>query len=146
MRISGSGRPVAVQSGVAAGRAAPAGAAAFAPAAAEAPSRAPAAASTGGAASVAGLDALMALQSIDPDGPRRRRRAVKRGHDLLDVLEDLKVGLLSGAVSGSALDRVASLVAALESSGDPRLDGLVADIALRAEVELAKLGRYVERR
>ncbi len=98
-----------------------------------------------GAAGLAGLDALIALQSIDPDGPRRRRRAAKRGHDLLDVLEEIKIGLLSGAVSGSALDRITALLGGLEMSGDARLDDLIADISLRAEVEMAKLGRYLDR-
>ena len=97
---------------------------------------------SGPVATLAGLDALMALQAIDGDEPRKRRRAVKRGHDLLDVLEEIKLGLLSGSLSGSALDRAVMLLSSMEPTGDEGLDGLVADIALRAEVELAKLGRY----
>ncbi|BBE74777.1 flagellar assembly protein FliX [Oharaeibacter diazotrophicus] len=144
MRISGTGRPVGLQGGVQGARTGGSGAA-FAPAAAEAAPRASASGPSSGPAALAGLDALLALQSIDPDGPRRKRRAAKRGHDLLDVLEEIKVGLLSGTVSGAALDRVVALLGTLESSGDDGLDALIADINLRAEVELAKLGRYVDR-
>lgn len=143
MRISGSGRPVGLQGGVAGARPASPGGAAFAPAAPEAPPKP--AATTSAATSLTGLDALIALQSIDPDEPRRRKRAARRGHDLLDILEEIKLGLLSGGVSGAALDKVAALVGSLEPSGDSRLDGLIADISLRAEVELAKLGRYLDR-
>ncbi len=145
MRISGSGRPVGLQGGVAGPRGGSPSGAAFAPAGPDAAAKPAAAPTTTAASALAGLDALIALQSVDPDGPRRRRRAAKRGHDLLDVLEEIKIGLLSGAVSGAALDRIAALVGGLESSGDDRLDELIADISLRAEVEMAKLGRYLDR-
>jgi hypothetical protein len=118
------------------------GGAAFAPTGGDAPARAT---STSAPATLSGLDALIALQAIDGDQPRRRRKAVRRGHDLLDVLEEIKIGLLSGGISGAALDRVAALLGSLEPSGEAGLDDLMADIALRAEVELAKLGRYLDR-
>jgi hypothetical protein len=92
--------------------------------------------------SIGGLDALLALQSIDADEPRKRKKAVKRGRDLLDQLDEIKVGLLSGELSGEAIGRIVALLDEMEPTGDERLDGLVADIALRAEVELAKLGHY----
>lgn len=140
MRINGPGRPLAATIGSGARRSDGASGQ-FAPGGtAESPARA--AATGGGPAGLSGLDALMALQAVDADRPRGRRRAVKRGHDLLDLLDEIKVGLLGGGVSSAALDRVLALVGGIEPSGDDRLDGLVADIALRAEVELAKLGRY----
>jgi hypothetical protein len=67
---------------------------------------------------------------------------VKHGADLLDALEEIRIGLLSGSIAGEALERVLAIVSELEPSGDAGLDALVAEIALRAEVEAAKLGRF----
>ena len=36
---------------------------------------------------LAGLDALIALQAVDADAPRKKRKAVKRGRDILDRLD-----------------------------------------------------------
>ncbi|MCB1508640.1 MAG: flagellar assembly protein FliX, partial [Hyphomicrobiaceae bacterium] len=71
-----------------------------------------------------------------------RRRAIQRGHDLLDSLEGLRADLLAGRVSGERLQRILSLVRRQSGSGDPKLDEVIADIELRAQVELAKLGRF----
>ncbi|WP_075215634.1 flagellar assembly protein FliX [Mongoliimonas terrestris] len=142
MRINGTSRIVGPQAGSAARRADASGAA-FAPAAPDTPARSSAATHS---PMLGGLDALIALQGLEEDLPRqRRRRAVRRGHDILDVLEEIRIAFLGGAFSGSALDRAAVLLAALEPSGDPALDALIEDIALRAEVELAKQGRFLER-
>lgn len=142
MRISGPGRTSGAQGGAAAKRAG-AGGTAFSPVPADTPARA--ATSTTPMATLSGLDALLALQAFDADRPGGgRRRAVRRGHDLLDVLDELKIGLLSGAMAPAALDRIAGLLGGMEPSGDPELDALMTDIALRAEVEMAKLGRYLD--
>ena len=99
---------------------------------------APRAAATTGPRAVAGIDALLALQALDEPGDRRRR-AARRGRTALDALDDLKLGLLAGTLDGAALRKLKSAVAVLaEGSGDPRLDGLLAEIELRAAVELAK--------
>jgi hypothetical protein len=139
MRISGPGRSAALQVGAGARRADGTGAV-FAPATSD---PAPRAATSAAPSGIGSLDALIALQAVDADRPSRRRRAARRGHDLLDVLEEIRIGLLSGGVHGASLDRIAMLLAGLEPSGDEALDALIADIALRAEVELAKLGRYL---
>ena len=98
-------------------------------------------AGAGGAASLASLDAILTLQAMDEPGERKRRSA-RRGRDLLDSLDLLKAGLLSGTVSTAELARIASgLRTGAGPSGDPGLDGVVAEIELRAKVELAKLGR-----
>lgn len=139
MRISGPGRTVGPAGSGPARRAEGTGAT-FAPAEQQAPSRA---SSNAPVSTLAGLDALIALQAVDGDAPRKKRRAVKRGHDLLDVLEEMRIALLSGAVTGEMLDRIAMLIGGLEPSGDDGLDALIADISMRAEVELAKRGRYL---
>jgi hypothetical protein len=89
---------------------------------------------------VGGIDALMALQGIE-DPAERRRRAVKGGRTALDVLDELKLGLLGGALDQSTLLRLKSAATDLKGpSGDPGLDGVLAEIDLRVEVELAKAG------
>lgn len=105
-------------------------------------SQAPAASSAGApaAASLAGLDAILTLQGQTETPMERRRRSAQRGHDLLDGLDRLKASLLSGRVSTRDLQAIAGRLSDRSGlSGDPRLDGLVADIELRAAVELAKL-------
>ena len=93
------------------------------------------------AAPLATLDALLALQH-DEDPTERRRRSARRGQDLLDALDGLKVALLGGKVSTAELRRIADRLAALPAtSGDPDLDALVTQIEIRARVELAKLGQ-----
>lgn len=101
-----------------------------------------AAASSGGVAggsTVQSLDAILALQSVD-NSEDRSRRAVQHGHDLLDQLEALRADLLAGHVSPQRVGALLSLIRAKQQVGDQQLNGLIDDIALRARVELAKLG------
>jgi hypothetical protein len=103
-------------------------------------SAAHAASATSGTRSIGGIDALLALQGVDEPG-ERRRKAVKRGRGALDALDALKLGLLSGTFDTAALARLKSIAATLaEPSGDPALDAVLAEIELRAQVELAKIG------
>jgi hypothetical protein len=91
----------------------------------------------------ANIDALLALQGIEEDPVERRRRSVQRGKGALDVLDDLKLGLLSGNLDGSTVTRLRDAAANLKSSsGDPALDAVLSEIELRVEVELAKAGQY----
>ncbi len=92
------------------------------------------------AATLAGLDAILTLQTNTDTPEERRRRSAKRGSDLLDGLDRLKASLIMGRVSTRDLQAIASRLAERAGvSGDPRLDGLIADIELRAAVEIAKL-------
>jgi len=91
----------------------------------------------------ANIDALLALQGIEEDPAERRRRSVQRGRGALDVLDDLKLKLLSGNLDTTTVNRLRDAAANLKSSsGDPRLDTVLSEIELRVEVELAKAGRY----
>lgn len=101
------------------------------------------AAVVGGQVAVGDLAGLLALQQIPREDAReKRRRSVKRGFDLLDVLEEVRIDLLGGGVPMERLERLIGLVGDRVPSGDERLDALVADIELRVRVELAKLGRF----
>ena len=86
------------------------------------------------------IDALMALQGVE-DPTERRKRAVSRGRTALDVLDDLKLQLLTGSMDSNVIQRLRSAASDLKvSSGDPGLDGVLSEIELRVEVELAKSG------
>jgi hypothetical protein len=89
---------------------------------------------------VGGIDALIALQGVE-DATERRRHAVKRGRVALDALEELKIGLLGGDLTPGTLQKLKAVAAHLKNgSGDVALDGVLAEIELRVEVEIAKLG------
>lgn len=106
------------------------------PSANESSENRPAAAPVG----VGGIDALLALQGVE-DPTERRKRAVKRGRDALDVLDDLKIGLLSGLLDPATVQRLRTAASELKAdSGDEGLDSVLAEIELRVEVELAKAG------
>jgi hypothetical protein len=106
----------------------------------EADGAARAATAISGTRSIGGIDALLALQGVE-EPIERRRKAVKRGRTALDALDALKLGLLSGTLDTGALARLKSVTAGLgEPSGDPALDDVLAEIELRAQVELAKIG------
>jgi hypothetical protein len=86
------------------------------------------------------LDALMALQGVE-DPTERKKRAVAKGRNALDVLDKLKLGLLDGSVDGPTLARLKVAAEGLtENSGDPGLDTVLSEINLRVAVELAKAG------
>ncbi|MGB8400348.1 flagellar assembly protein FliX, partial [Bradyrhizobium sp.] len=88
------------------------------------------------------IDALLALQGVE-DPAERRRRSVARGKGALDVLDDLKIGLLAGNLQASTVTRLRDAAANLKSSsGDPGLDTVLSEIELRVEVELAKAGQF----
>jgi hypothetical protein len=136
MRVDGPGRIGGAQAAAAPRRAAGGGFALPA----DTPETARSAASSG-PSHVASLGAILALQDVGEE-TGRRRRSLRRGHDLLDRLEEIKLGMLAGTVDGESLAAVADLLAEAGDSGDASLDALVSDIELRAHVELAKLGRF----
>jgi hypothetical protein len=86
---------------------------------------------------VSAMDSLLALQEVDPD---ETRGAVQRhAEDLLDELDELRHGLLVGALSRSQLRRLKTMVSARRATvDDPRLAEILDEIELRAAVELAK--------
>jgi hypothetical protein len=97
-------------------------------------------------APLANVEGLLAVQSVDPDGghssPEERKRRAQKGIDILDRLEELRRGLLMGAVPKDRLTDLARIVREKRERGaDPVISRLLDEIELRAEVELAKLGR-----
>jgi hypothetical protein len=87
------------------------------------------------------LDALLALQAVGEDGGEGARHTSRRhGETLLDLLDRLRADLLAGRIAEAHLVEIAGLVRARRgASGDARLEQIINEIELRAEVELAKL-------
>jgi hypothetical protein len=93
-----------------------------------------------GLRAISTVDALLALQGVE-DATERKKRAVAKGRNALDVLERLKLGLLDGSLDQSTLARLKVAAEGLsEESGDPGLDSVLSEIDLRVAVELAKAG------
>lgn len=93
-------------------------------------------------AGVGAVDALLALQEV-ADDPGHRGRARRRGEELLDRLDDLRLALLEGRLPLATIQKLADLVAARRARvDDPRLLAILDQIEPRAAAELAKLGRY----
>lgn len=88
---------------------------------------------------VSDVSSLLALQSVEDPLHGKRRKAIRKGNRMLDLLEDVRLGLLSGSLPLSVLQQLDCLVENHEPSGDERIDELVEEIGLRAQVELAKL-------
>ena len=81
----------------------------------------------------------MAMQEVGTP-MERRRRAVNRAGRLLDVLDDLKLGMLEGGATTATLETLARAVREQRSSTDDvGLEGVLDEIETRAAVELAKL-------
>lgn len=140
IRIDGPGRTGGIQGGRTTGRSEGTGASFRLPEG-EAPTRA---ATLAGTTSLGDVASLLALQGlvVEDDPREKRRKAVKRGLDVLDVLEGVKLDLLGGGVPADRLERLVHLLGQRRPSGDDGLDALVDDVELRARVELAKFGRY----
>jgi hypothetical protein len=92
------------------------------------------------------LEALLALQE-EPAPGERRRRAVRRAGRILDVLDELKLALLEGRFSPSALRALEGAVREERpDTEDPGLKALLDQIETRAAVELAKQEMAAEQR
>jgi len=92
-------------------------------------------------AAPAALDALLALQAVE-DPLLRKKKLLRRGTQLLDALEEMRVDLLGGRASDGRLNQMMAVLGQVRDRADPRLDALLDDIELRARVELAKRGLY----
>jgi hypothetical protein len=99
--------------------------------------------SIGGPVGLGGLTAMLAVQETPDQMARRaRQRARERAGDILDQLDEIRIGLLLGTIPASRLESLAQQIRAKrEQVSDPRLDQILDDIELRAAVELAKLGQ-----
>ena len=87
---------------------------------------------------VSTVDALppVELSTTDPD----KKHASSRAALILDRLEDIRQGLLIGAISKPRLEELAGTIKETrESALDPEMSDILDEIELRAKIELAKL-------
>ena len=91
--------------------------------------------SVSGATNVSGI---LGVQEVD-DALSHASKGKMRAEDILDRLEDLRVELLTGAISREKLLQLTHLVNVRRGQvSDPRLAEILDEIDLRAQVELAK--------
>ena len=124
------GRPAATAQGV--GRGTPRGAGFSVPS-----GRAEGATATTAAAEVS-LGGMLALQEQAESGLVRDRAARRHGLAVLEELARLQRALLGGRIDPTALRGLAALAETVPEAADPELRQAVADVVLRARVELAR--------
>jgi len=92
-----------------------------------------------GAGSIPAVGALLSLQEV-PDATDERSRGLARGRDLLEELEQIRLGLLLGRVPRARLAQLQRLSRQRPHQfQDPNLQAIMLEIEVRAAVELAKL-------
>jgi hypothetical protein len=91
--------------------------------------------------SIAMVDTLLAVQAAeDPTARAARKRARERSVSVLEELEKIRLGMLSGTLTVGHMIDIADVVAShRERISDPRLTAVMDEIDLRAQVELAKM-------
>ena len=94
---------------------------------------------------IGALDSILMLQGLD-DSTDGRSKAAQHGEKLLDMLDEVRDGLLAGGVPRTTLNRLANAVSRRHDQfNDPKLQGVLDEIELRAHVELAKLEQADQR-
>ncbi len=92
-----------------------------------------------GTTTIAAVESILTLQGID-DSTSGRSRGLAHGERLLDMLDEVRDGLLAGGIPRATLNRLATAVSKRqEGFNDPKLQTVLDEIELRARVELAKL-------
>lgn len=91
--------------------------------------------------SIAHIDTLLAVQEAEnPTERAAKKRMRKRADDLLDELEHMRLGLLTGTLTLGHVIDIADVVAQhREKIMDPGLTAVLDEIDLRAQIELAKM-------
>ena len=96
--------------------------------------------SVSGASQIASVEALIALQSSGDATQSSNGVEIDRAEDILDRLDQIRVGILTGGMSRGNLTSIVQRLEERRRDGvDPRLESLIDEIELRAKVELAKL-------
>lgn len=84
------------------------------------------------------VQAMLALQEA-PDATDHASRGLVHGSELLQLLDQVRIGLLSGGIPRQTLKKLAAdLKSRQHETADPRLAQVLGEIELRARVELAK--------
>ena len=93
----------------------------------------------GASSAVGSVSSVLALQEVD-DAAARASRGKMRAQEMLDKLDEIRHGLLAGALPRQKLIDLAQVVQSRRVHvDDPHLAQILDEIDLRAQVELAKL-------
>ncbi len=101
------------------------------------------AAGAGGLSPAASLEALLSLQEAgDMTSEEAKARAKKRANEMLDKMEEIRMGLLMGGIPQKSLQDLSRVIQSRKDEfTDPQLKEIMDEIDLRAQVELAKYQR-----
>jgi hypothetical protein len=97
--------------------------------------------------SIAMVDALLTIQGAeDPSQGASKRRMRARANTVLNELDKLRMAMLTNQLTVGHMIDIADVVAShREKITDPELTGLMDEIDLRAQVELAKMRVALDR-
>jgi hypothetical protein len=91
-----------------------------------------------GVSGTGAVSGVLGVQEVD-DALAHASRGKLRAQDILDRLEDLRIELLTGAITREKLVQLTRVVSNRRAQvTDPRLAEILDEIDLRAQVELAK--------
>jgi hypothetical protein len=91
------------------------------------------------ASAPSGIAALLSVQDEDAGAPAKRETPLRRAALALDELRGLQLALLRGCGDDPArLERLAALANGADLAAEPALRSLIAEVRLRARVELAR--------
>ncbi len=98
--------------------------------------------------SIGTVDSLLALQGAeDPAARSARKRMKQRANVILDELEKIRIGMLTGGLTVGHLVDIADVISShREKVSDPVLTAIMDEVDLRAQVELAKLRMTLDAR
>jgi hypothetical protein len=96
-----------------------------------------------GVMSINQLDALLSVQeAADGTSEEAAKRGKQRASLMLDQLDQLRMGLLTGGIPVSTLKQLTQTIGShRDNIMDPRLAEVLDEIDLRVQVELAKYGQ-----
>ncbi len=91
--------------------------------------------------SIAQLDVLLAAQEVeDPTQRAAKNKLYKRGVNILDELDKIRLKMLGGNLTVGNMIDVADVIAShRDKIDDPVLTSIMDEIDLRAQVEIAKM-------
>ena len=91
--------------------------------------------------SITSADAIFAAQMVNDEEEREiRKKLIKKGKNLIEMLEEIRDSLLFGEISKDRLIEISRMVKKKDfSSTDDVLNNIIEEIELRVEVELAKI-------
>lgn len=98
------------------------------------------AAATGAASGIGAVEGVIGAQEVD-DALARAAKGKLRAEDILERLDEVRLGILTGVLSRDKLRQLAHIVNLRRPEvTDPKLGAILDEIDLRAQVELAKFG------